>query len=250
MKLDAVVLGGGKLKSGQAKASIKLGEKTLIDLVVNTLRDCSDISKVIVTSVPKGYKPEAAVDDLIEDTGDLIENIVLAIDKAKGDYVLLVSSDIPLLEAKHVSEFVKLCSRIKGDIYYPLIPKSAMGRLGSMKRTYFKLDRTDFTGGNIMLIRKELWQANADNARQVFANRKSPLKLARLVGAMFIIKLALGRLSVEEVEHKTSNILGGLVKGVIIRHPEIGSDIDKEEDLQFMQTFFTASAAGSRRTNE
>ncbi len=113
-----------------------------------------------------------------------------------------------------------------------------MGRLGSMKRTYFKLDRTDFTGGNIMLLDKQLWLDNLVNARKIYTYRKSPLKLAKLVGPLLLLKIALGRLSVSEVERKSSTILDGQIKGIIIRYPEIGSDVDKEEDLQFMQRTF------------
>ena len=236
MKVDAVVLAGGKLKNtDKTKASIMIGDKTMPDIVIDALDKSPDISKIIVTSVPRGYKAVSAVSDVIGDTGDLVENIAQAIYKVETRQVLIVSSDIPLLASAHVSEFLDLCSKVKADLYYPLIPKSAMGRLGSMKRTYFKLDRTDFTGGNIMLLKKQLWLDNLDNARKIYTYRKSPLKLARLIGPFLLLKLGLGRLSVSEVERKSTRLLDGLVKGIIIRYPEIGSDVDKEEDLQFMQ---------------
>lgn len=241
MKVDAIVLAGGTLKNtDKIKALIKLGEKTLPDIVTGALDESPDIGKIIVTSAPPGYEANPAVSDVIEDTGDLIENIARAIQKVKSRQVLLVASDIPLLAPQHVSEFLDLCSKVKADFYYPLIPKSAMGRLGSMKRTYFKLDKTDFTGGNIILLDKQLWISNLDNARKIYTYRKSPLKLAKLVGPLFLLKLALGRLSVSEVERKSTRLLDGLVKGIIIRYPEIGSDVDKEEDLQFMQRNFGA----------
>ncbi len=239
MKVNAIVLAGGTLKNtDKIKALIKIGEKTLPDIVIDALDESSGIGKIIVTSAPPGYKANPVVSDVIEDTGDLVENIARAIDKVEGRQVLLVSSDIPLLAPQHVSEFLDLCSKVKAQLYYPLIPKSAMGRLGSMKRTYFKLDRTDFTGGNIMLLDKQFWLDNLENAGKIYAFRKSPLKLAKLVGPLLLLKIALGRLSVSEVERKSSTILDGQIKGIIIRYPEIGSDVDKEEDLQFMQRTF------------
>lgn len=238
MKHDAVLLAGGKLKgSDQNKAFIKLGEQTLLDRAIATFKECPEVGRVIITSAPPGYEPQLAVDELLTDTGDLVQNIANALHKVQSPKVIIAATDVPLMKADHIREFVDLCTKVKADFYYPLIPKSVMGKLGSMKRTYFKLDRTEFTGGNLILLKKEMWEANLDTARDIYVSRKSPLKMAKLVGPLFLIKMLLGRLSVGEVESKTSQILGGLVKGVIVRHPEIGSDIDKQEDLEFMQQF-------------
>lgn len=236
MKVDAIILAGGKLKnSNQKKAFIKLGEQTLLERSIGTLRECPSISALIVGSAPAGYKTKLAVDVILEDKGDLVENIAGALNKATSEKVLLVASDIPLLATKHVSEFINLCSKIEAGLYYPLIPKNAMGKFGSMKRTYFKLDRTEFTGGNIILIKKSTFLSNLELARKLYTDRKSPLKIGSLLGPYFLLKLSLGRLSVEEAEKKATKILGAPAKGIIVRHPEIGSDIDKEEDLHFIE---------------
>jgi len=226
MKVDAVILAGGTLKgSKQKKAFVKIGEQTLLEKCVQTLGECSPVAQIIVAS----------------DTGDLLQNIVNALEKVKSEKALLVASDIPFVTAGHIDEFLNSCSKVKADIYYPLVPKSSMGEFGAMKRTYFKLDRTDFTGGNIILVTKSVFLANIDLARKIYENRKSPLKLAQIVGLYFLIKLALGRLSVSEAEQKTTKIIGGQVKGIIIPRPEIGSDIDKEEDLHFFKALYEGS---------
>ena len=239
MKVDAVILAGGKLKgSDQEKAFVKLGEQTLLEKCVQTLKKCSSISKLIVASAPQSCKEMPFVDELLHDTDDLLQNIVNALQKVKSEKVLLVASDIPFVTAGHIDEFLNSCSKVKADIYYPLVPKSSMGEFSAMKRTYFKLDRTEFTGGNIILVEKAVFLANLGLARKIYNNRKSPLKLAQLVGPYFLIKLALGKLTVSEAEQKTTKIIGGQVKGIIIPRPEIGSDIDKVEDLQFFQELY------------
>jgi molybdopterin-guanine dinucleotide biosynthesis protein A len=239
MKVDAVILAGGKLKdSDQDKAFIKLGEQTLLDRTIQTLSGCSSISKIIVTSAPVGFGTKLPVDELLHDEGDLLKNIVSALHKVETQRTLIVSSDIPLTTAEHVSEFLNSCAKVSAGIYYPLIPKSSMGPLSSMKRTYFKLDKTEFTGGNIMLLEKDIFLDNIGWARAIYTNRKSPVKLGRLVGPYFLAKLVLGKLAVSEAESKAGKILGCTVRGIIIPRPEIGSDIDKKEDLKFIERIF------------
>jgi len=241
MKVDAVILAGGTLKgSKQEKAFIKIGEQTLLEKCVQTLKECPSIEQLIVASAPESAKASPSVDELLHDTGDLLQNIVNALEKVKSEKALLVACDIPFITSQHIDEYLNSCSKVKADIYYPLVPKSSMGEFSAMKRTYFKLDRTEFTGGNIILVTKSIFLANIDLARKIYDNRKSPLKLAQIVGLYFLVKLALGKLTVSEAEQKTTKIIGGLVKGIIIPRPEIGSDIDKEEDLQFFKTLYGA----------
>ncbi len=238
MRADAIILAGGKLKdSNRDKAFIKIGEQTLLDMIIAALEGCPSIAKKIVTSVPKDYKkPPLKVDDVVYDSGDLLENIGLAIEKVKNKKVLIVASDIPLLTAEHIEEFISLCSKVDAGFYYPLIPKSAMGEFGSMKRTYFKLDRTEFTGGNMLLANKDDFLANLAIARKIFEFRKKPFKVVSILGPFFLIRMAFGRLSVSAAERKAGKILKTTSKGIIVRHPEIGSDIDKSEDLEFIKS--------------
>ena len=63
------------------------------------------------------------------------------------------------------------------------------------------------------------------------ALRKRPLALARRVGGDGLLKLLLGRLSLAEVEARAQRILGVEARALVTPYPEVGVDVDREEDL-------------------
>jgi hypothetical protein len=65
----------------------------------------------------------------------------------------------------------------------------------------------------------------------VVALRKRPLALARLIGLDILLKLLLGRLSLHELEARARRILGVEARALVTPYPEVGVDVDQEEDL-------------------
>jgi hypothetical protein len=73
----------------------------------------------------------------------------------------------------------------------------------------------------------------APKVKRFLDYRKSPLKLAGLLGWTFLIRyLLLKNLKMHELEAKISNMLG--IRGAVIvcPWPEVGIDVDKPSDLQ------------------
>ena len=104
-------------------------------------------------------------------------------------------------------------------------------RFPRTKRTYARLREGTFTGGNLLLLDKSLFRKALPLARRVVALRKRPLALARLVGWDVLLKLLLGRLSLAEVEARAQRILGVEARALVTPYPEVGVDVDREEDL-------------------
>ncbi|RJQ31921.1 MAG: hypothetical protein C4562_05675 [Actinobacteria bacterium] len=250
IKIDAVVLAGGHVKSNRSdklpKSSIKIGNQTALELVTSCLNGCPVVGDVIITSFPKEAAPLKGF-TFIEDKGDLVENISLAIEKTTSDKVLLVAVDIPLITPGVIEEYVRLCllKDAEADFYYPLIPKESMKDLIEMERTYFKVDGRLFTGGNVMLLSRDLFNNHRELAQQIYENRKSPLKLVELFGPKFLLKFALGKLRLSDAEAKLSQVLGAKAVAVELPLPEIGSDIDKQSDLDFINDYLEKSKANN-----
>lgn len=76
-------------------------------------------------------------------------------------------------------------------------------------------------------------------AREIFARRKSPLKLCNWLGWGFLIKLLCHRLTVADAETRTSALLEMRCKAIITRHACIGMDIDKPSDLELARRTLT-----------
>ena len=83
----------------------------------------------------------------------------------------------------------------------------------------------------MMLMAKEIIPGGQQKAREIFARRKSPLKLCNWLGWGFLIKLLCHRLTVADAETRTSALLEMRCKAIITRHACIGMDIDKPSDL-------------------
>ena len=107
------------------------------------------------------------------------------------------------------------------------------------KRTYGKLRDGIFTGGNMMLMAKEIIPGGQQKAREIFARRKSPLKLCNWLGWGFLIKLLCHRLTLADAETRTSALLEMRCKAIITRHACIGMDIDKPSDLELARRTLT-----------
>jgi hypothetical protein len=117
-------------------------------------------------------------------------------------------------------------------LVYPIVPKEAVeARFPGNRRTYARLKEGTFTGGNLLLLDKALFFQALPLARRVVALRKRPLALARLIGLDILLKLLLGRLSLPELEARARRILGVEARALVTPYPEVGVDVDKEEDL-------------------
>ena len=128
----------------------------------------------------------------------------------------------------------------ESQLYYPIIPKDAcLSAYPDAKRTYGKLRDGIFTGGNMMLMAKEIIPGGQQKAREIFARRKSPLKLCNWLGWGFLIKLLCHRLTVADAETRTSALLEMRCKAIITRHACIGMDIDKPSDLELARRTLT-----------
>lgn len=56
-----------------------------------------------------------------------------------------------------------------------------------------------------------------------------------------MLKFLLHRLTLSDIELRASELLGFRGKAVVSHYPEIGMDVDKEEDWQLLEKYFKNS---------
>ena len=106
-----------------------------------------------------------------------------------------------------------------------------------MKRTAVRLAEGRFTLGNMMLVNPQFLQTKQEAIAAAYDARKSPVQVARLLGPGLLARLlgaqlvAPGLLSVAALEAAVSRALGGKAAGVCSSYAEIGTDVDKPEDV-------------------
>lgn len=220
--------------------------RRFIDYIVAALQGSGCICRIVIAASPEalqklegtlppgvGLCPAAAT---LPATAYAAAEYLGADSSAK---LLGVCDDIPLLTPAAVTDFLQQCERYPaGQLYYPIIPKRAcLESFPQAKRTYGKLKDGVFTGGNMMLVDKSVIPRGQAKANEIFALRKSPLRLANWLGWGMIIKALLHILTIEEAERRFSEIMDMDSKAIVTRYAEIGMDIDKPGDLQLARKY-------------
>lgn len=247
MIVDCFLLAGGRspwlaaVAGTEHRCLAELGGQRLLDYILQALRGSGCIRKLVVAAEPEalarleGTLPEGV--GLCAACGDLAATSLAAAEAlgAESTRLLLgVCDDIPLLTAQAVREFLTACEQYpEGQLFYPIITKAAcLAAYPEARRTYGRLAEGSFTGGNMMLVDREAIPGGQRMAQEIFARRKSPLKLCNWLGWSFIFKLLLHRLTIAEAERRTSELLQLRCRAIVTEQACIGMDIDKPADWE------------------
>lgn len=258
--IDAIVLAGasndGKLETvseASHEALIDVHGRPMIEWVLEAVRACPRIRKIVVVSpetVAEGADLAGSGAQWTACGHNVVENMLQGIaflekDGGPTENVLLVTSDIPLLTAEAVSDFIDRCEQCEADLYYPIVSQEANeATFPGVRRTYVTLKEGVFTGGNMALLKPGVVSASRNLIEQAFAMRKKPWQLSRLLGFRFIVKLLFRRLAIREIEARITDILGCRGMAVICPYPEVGFDVDKPADLHLTREIFARREEG------
>ncbi|GAB6138975.1 nucleotidyltransferase family protein [Halanaerobaculum tunisiense] len=244
--LDAIILAGAKndsqlqqVSNQDYEALIDLNGQAMVKYVIDTLHQVQIIDKVL--GVGPSQLKKQGVDIVIPDQGSLLDNIKYSLQSANSPYALLVTADIPLLTTEAIDTFLTRCVADNYSCYYPIIPRSAIEEfLPQFDKTYFKLQEGTFTGGNLVLLQRQLvWDLESE-IDKVLQWRKKPWKLVSLLGIRFIFKLWTGTLTIDSIEQRVVDLFGQAGKGIILSYPEVGCDIDQVKQLrQIKERYYT-----------
>jgi hypothetical protein len=76
-----------------------------------------------------------------------------------------------------------------------------------------------------------------DFTEKMLDYRKSPTKMARVLGFGFLLRLALGVLTINAIQRKCEALLGIRGAAIISPYPEIGNDVDRLSDLELIEKY-------------
>ena len=241
---SAVVLGGGDPGDAFAAAHgvsvkplIELGGAPMAAYVLRALRDSGRVRRVLYVG-PTTPEIEALTDGRVTDHGTLLSNLEAGVEALRagglppGERVLVVTADIPMLGAQAVRDVLDAAPADAGLIYPVVRREVCEAQYPGVKRTYARLRDGTFTGGNLFLLDPALIGQFLPRLRAILAARKAPLRLAGIVGPGVLLGLLTGRLTVEALEQRVSTLLGVRACALVTPHASIGTDVDKEADLE------------------
>jgi GTP:adenosylcobinamide-phosphate guanylyltransferase len=244
MTVDVVVLAGGKNSPAMAAASgvenralTPIGAQTMLDYVISALKQTPSAGKIyVVGNVP-------ASEQYVQVTGGetLLDNLMAGLNAAgEQERVLISTSDIPFVTPAALEDFVQRAVISDADLCCSYVPlATCTEKFPEMKRTAVKLSEGKFTLGNIMLVNPHFLSANQAAISAAYAARKSPVKVAKMLGVGLLLRLIGAQLvsprllTVTALEAAVSRLLGhgGRAIGICSAYPEVGTDVDNPEDI-------------------
>ena len=293
--LDAIVLAGTdsnprRLIEGQNKAFLHLGGQVLVKRVVEALLQASSIGNIFVVG-PAERLRETLRDlssdvHIVEQSGGLLANAWVAIKASEARYrkltgaddplrpLLFISSDLPLISAAAVDDFVMRCARedSASAVKYGML--AGVADESSLKQFYAESDKTGIHRPYVNFSDCRLRLANIYVGRprtlsnQVFLetgfeHRKAE-KLKNVIiliwkflgqsggwrAAWFTFRLQLTLLASKRqgrlfrwlrsfnkttlAERCCTDVLGGGVRIVITPYGGLSLDVDNEEDFRIL----------------
>ncbi|MBY9001796.1 MAG: NTP transferase domain-containing protein [Candidatus Heimdallarchaeota archaeon] len=234
------------------KSFLNLGDKTFIEHLVENMLSLKGLRDIYLSGMAKKeWKTDLPV-IFVEDKGDIISKlrkhrIDYYSDKEEPDYVIVISSDTPLVTAQAVERFIERCKETTGGeltgLYYmSLIDQKDMeAKFPGSNRSYAKFRDVTFASGDTLLAKPSIIDTHGDVLDRMVNNRKSVFKSLAVVSPIFAIKAMLGLASLNDLNNainkkifKTPNAC----IGVIVDDPELGMDVDKPFQLEVVREYY------------
>jgi GTP:adenosylcobinamide-phosphate guanylyltransferase len=250
--IDAILLAGGvpqpdsdlyPYTQGKPKAALEIGGKKLLQWVLDALEHASTIQRVVVVGC-EDLEPDLNSSKAVRflPAGeDMLLNFkagadaILEIDPT-AESVAIVSSDIPLITPPIIDWVINQTQDRALDIYYFVIEQSAMEETyPESGRSYTRLKDQNICGGDISVIKLDLYTQKKEFWNKLVEARKSSYRQASLIGVDILLQLVLRRLTLDELVIKVTRRLKISGKGLICPYPEVGMDIDKPHQLAVAQ---------------
>lgn len=241
-KVDCVVLAGAPADDAtreqygvQWRSDVPIAGRPMLHWLLDALKASGSIGELVVIGV--GEYPGCR---FVAPGETFFDNFMRGINALEGSETILVaSSDIPLVTGEAVSDFVREGLALQADLVYPIIRKDlCTSKYPQFKRTCLSLGEGTFTGGNMTLVRRSFAIKCQDRIEALFQARKKPLKLAAMIGFGTLIRVVLaqkvwpGFVSVPAIERAGERLVGGRLRALDCRWPEIGEDLDDIRDYQ------------------
>lgn len=247
MKTLAAVVLAGRANEGAfsqtyneaAEALIPLRGRPLIAPVLDALADLEHIERLIVVAPPAVEETVRAWGATRVDPGRTITGSVRSGLLAAGsaDRILFAAGDAPLLTSAIVMSFLGAAAALDGEFFYSVVNRKVYEeRFPDSRRTYVRLKDGTFTGGNLFLADAAVVEPALGLVDRLYAARKNPFRMLRIVQPSLLLKLLLGLVTVQELEMHVSRLAGAQARAVILPHPEVAVDVDEPADLQYVES--------------
>lgn len=243
--MDVIMLAGGDAgpelspvcENGR-KALAKIKGEYMVNLTLRAFKEAKLRNYIFLVGGGDEKKavPAEYYDYFIEEGADILENVSRALSHKNIDRkrkVMITSCDIPLITHEAVDNFMGFSQNSKADVIYPVVEKHVYdARFPDTRRTWYYCMDSTYTGGNFIAIKPEVFFSNEELIREVFENRKNPVRMAALFGVKLLLKYKMGYATKEDAVAAVQEIIKSPCGTFVSRFAEIVFDIDKMSDYK------------------
>jgi hypothetical protein len=243
MSVPCVILGGGDGRAidgrTPTKGLVTVAGLPMVEWVVRAACRAETVSEITVVMPGRDFGGEwsAAIDHLVPSDAGFVENLAAGLEAYRDDEpVLVLTADLPALTPEAIDAFIVESLTRNVDLTYPLVDEEDIEReFPGSRRTYVRVDGRRVTGGNVVLLTPWLVRHGSVLAERLFGSRKSAVRLAGILGPVFIAKYLSGSLRVSDVERRMETLSGGKCSAFGVSHASIGADVDRSTDVEVVE---------------
>jgi CTP:molybdopterin cytidylyltransferase MocA len=250
-QFTAVVLAGDRsqqdplleLTGAGSKSLVELGGEPMLLGVLKTLKKSAIIEKIISSGPAKHLLAgQAGLNELFD--GGAVQWLPPQTTPSTSAYqalqqlpattaVVLTTTDHIFLSEEILTRFCQDSAASGADVTVGLAPYALVKEgFPEMKKTVSRFREGEFCGCNLFAFLTPEGRKAADLWREVEAQRKSPLKIIKLLGWRAVIEYSLGTLSLERAMKMLSKRFGLKLNAVILPFAQAAIDVDSVEDYQ------------------
>ena len=251
MSTTAVVLAGGPedelaaTQPGAAnKAFVAIEGRSLVERTLVALRSSRSIGEIIVVAPAATHAhPALAIADSYRPDGKHIrESLRSGLGGLPPDQTILVTtSDLPILNAAAVEDFLARANERPCDIGYGCVERSVhLASYPQIPHTWARFRDGTYCGGGLIAIKPRVLPHLEAFIERLGASRKNPLALARLFGWDMLVRFALRRLTIAQAEARASALLGAPARAIISPFAQSAVNVDRLSDIELARELIRA----------
>jgi GTP:adenosylcobinamide-phosphate guanylyltransferase len=211
------------------------------------LRAARSIGRIVVVAPPSanGHRDLTLADELRPDGVRITESLRNGLSGFPADdNVLVVASDLPVLTAHAVDDFVSGIGALAADVVYGCVEKeNHLRHFPEVPHTWARMRDGTFCGGGMAGLRPRSLPLLERFIERLGAARKHPFRLASLFGWDMLARFAIGQLTIAVAETRATNILGAPVRALISPFAETGVNVDRVSDVSLAKRLLSRANA-------
>lgn len=218
------------------KALAVVGDRTLLARSIAAARACGAEKIAVIGGSAVRDACESTADIFVAEGADGSDNIRRAIAAGEDRPLLLMTSDMPFIDAGGLADFLFRARDF--DIALPLAeaPDYLRAYPGAPDHIT-RIGRDRVANGSVAYFGPGVAPRALAIAQRLFEARKSLARMAALLGPALLLRFALGRLQIEHVERRGTELIGLEVRAIRNAAPSLCFDIDTSADIAYARAY-------------